>query len=135
MLCMGGCSGLSANTDLNKQEDSVCDQGTGPADVLVLNLEHLRRDPDSAQDFIVDHTGGYKLLDTKPKEMITRARISKDPGGFQRQARKFGARSGCDLVLVLKTGPYFGRQRGLNPPRRIKDQGYALVVMGQRANR
>jgi hypothetical protein len=43
-----------------------------------------------------------------------------------RRARKLGAEHGCDLVLVLKTGPYFGRQRSMRA--RIKEHGYAFVV-------
>ena len=38
------------------------------------------------------------------------------------------------LVLVLKTGPYLGKQRSARF-KRVKDGGYALVVMGQRTYR
>ena len=134
---IGFCSVLSAGTGMPSLDDmeTVCAQRTRPSDVLVLNLEHLRFQPDEAQDFVVGNTGGYRLLDTRPEEIITRSRISKDPQRFTRKARKLGAKRGCNLVVVLKTGPYFGRQRNINGKARIRDQGYALVVMGERANR
>jgi hypothetical protein len=74
----------------------------------------------------------------EPEEIHTRSRPSRDPQALVRQARKLGAQRGCDLVVVLKTGPYFGRQKrgwsrnGYQWPRRLKDGGYALVVMGER---
>jgi hypothetical protein len=99
-------------------------------DVLVLDLQSLRRHPEMAEDFVVEQAGSYRLFDTTPEVIRTRSRASKDPDSVIRSARKLGVKRGCDLVLVLKTGPYFGRQRGRNA--RIKDQGYAFVVVGQR---
>jgi hypothetical protein len=60
-----------------------------------------------------------------------RSRPGKDPHAMFRQAQKLGERRGCDLVLILKTGPFFGKQRGWRM-KRVKDKGYALVVVGQR---
>ncbi len=97
---------------------------------MVLDLEHLRGQPEMAQDFVVERAGEFRLLTTDLEEIRTRSRPSRDPDSVIRRARKLGAEHGCDLVLVLKTGPYFGRQRGLRA--RIKEHGYAFVVMGQR---
>jgi hypothetical protein len=66
----------------------------------------------------------------KPEVIRIPSRPSRDPDSVIRKARKLGAKNGCDLVLVLKTGPYFGRQRNLNA--RMRELGYAFVVMGQR---
>jgi len=98
--------------------------------VTVLNLEPLRRQPEMAQEFVVERAGEFRLLTSEPEEIRTRSRPSRDPGHVVRRAQKLAAEHGCDLVLVLKTGPYFGRQRGMRP--RYKDRGYAFVVMGQR---
>jgi len=98
--------------------------------VTVLDLEPFRRQPEVAQEFVVERAGDFQLLAVEPEEIKTRSRPSKDPEDLVRRAKKLAAKHGCDLVLVLKTGPYFGRQRGMNS--RIKEHGYALVVMGQR---
>jgi len=126
------CSGLSAETVQSGEasSDAECGQRIRMKDVLVLDLEHLRSHPDMAQDFVVKRAGEFRLLTTELEEIRTRSRPSRDPDSLIRRARKLGAEHGCDLVLVLKTGPYFGRQRNLNA--RIKEQGYAFVVMGQR---
>ena len=123
------CAGLSAKAG-EEGPDSRCGQKINMRDVLVLDLKHLRRQPEMAQDFVVDRAGEFRLLTTELEEIRTRSRPSRDPDSVIRRARKLGAEHGCDLVLVLKTGPYFGRQRNLNA--RIKEQGYAFVVMGQR---
>jgi len=126
------CSGLSAETIGADPAgpDSGCGQKINMRDVLVLDLEHLRNQPEMAQDFVVEHAGEFMLLTTELEEIKTRSRPSRDPDSVIRRARKLGAEHGCDLVLVLKTGPYFGRQRSLRA--RIKEHGYAFVVMGQR---
>ena len=99
-------------------------------DVLVLDLESLRFDPERAQEFLDQRAGEFILINTKPEFIITPHRPVMDPHSVIRQAQKFGVKKGCDLVLVLKTGPYFGRQRGWKS--RPKDQGYAFVVLGHR---
>ena len=126
------CSALVAETAGadRPRADSRCGQKISMRDVLVLDLEHLRGQPDIAQDFVFDRAGEFRLLTTELEEIITRSRPSRDPESVIRRARKLGAEHGCDLVLVLKTGPYFGRQRGMRA--RIKEHGYAFVVMGQR---
>jgi len=126
------CFGLSAETvgDDRTGPDSVCGQTIRAKDVYVLDLEPLRRHPEMAQDFVVERAGEFRLLTTEPEEIRTRSRPSRDPGNVVRRAQKLAAEHGCDLVLVLKTGPYFGRQRGMRA--RIKEHGYAFVVMGQR---
>ncbi len=108
----------------------MCGQKIRVKDVLVLDLEPLRRHPEMAQDFVVERAGEFRLLTTRLEEIRTRSRPSRDPDSVIRRARKLGAEHGCDLVLVLKTGPYFGRQRSMRS--RIKEQGYAFVVIGQR---
>jgi len=125
-------SALSAETASadRPRADSRCGQKISMRDVLVLDLEHLRSQPEMAQDFVVERAGKFKLLTTELDEIRTRSRPSRDPDSAIRRARKLGAEHGCDLVLVLKTGPYFGRQRNLRAG--IKEHGYAFVVMGQR---
>jgi len=129
-ICL--CSGLSAETINSGQPDSdaPCGQNVRMKDVLVLDLQSLRYQPEMAQEFVFEHAGEFRLVTTKPEVILTRSRASKDPDSVIRGARKLGVKRGCDLVVVLKTGPYFGRQRGRNA--RIRDQGYAFVVMGQR---
>ena len=126
------CFGLSAETvgDDRTGPDSVCGQKINMRDVMVLNLEPLRRRPEMAQDFVIERAGDFELLATELEEIRTRSRPSRDPDSVIRRARKLGAEHGCDLVLVLKTGPYFGRQRSIKA--RIKEHGYAFVVMGHR---
>jgi len=126
------CSGFSAEAAMADRPgtDSRCGHRINIRDVLVLDLEHLRGQPEMAQDFVVDHAGEFRLLTTELEEIRTRSRPSRDPDSVIRRARRLGAEHGCDLVLVLKTGPFFGRQRGLRA--RIKEHGYAFVVMGQR---
>jgi hypothetical protein len=133
ILGIGLCSGLSAETIKTDQADSdvVCGQDIRMHDVLVLDLEPMRRDPDMAQGFVDERVGDFRLVNSDIEEIRTRSRPSKDPHGVIRSAQKLGVKHGCDLVLVLKTGPYLGRQRSWRSPR-IKDQGYAFVVMGER---
>jgi hypothetical protein len=111
-------------------EDSGCGPSIRHREVLVLDLEPLRGQPDAAIEWVSEAAGQYRLISTEPEEFRTRHRASRDREGVIRRAGKLGAQRGCDLVVLLKTGPYFGRQRGNNP--RIRDGGYALVVMGQR---
>ena len=132
ILGIGLCSGLAAETIKPGQSDSdaVCGQNLRMRDVLVLDLEPLRSHPDKAEDFVGQHAGEYRLVKVMPEEIRTRSRPSRDPASVTRAARKLGVQKGCDLVLVLRTGPYFGRQRSIKA--RTKEQGYAFVVMGQR---
>ena len=123
------CFGLSAEA-AKADPDSVCGRKINARDVFVLDLEAFRRRPEMAQEFVVENAGEFRLLTTDLEEIRTRSRPSRDPDSVVRRARKLGAEHGCDLVLVLKTGPYFGRQRGKNA--RIREHGYAFVVMGQR---
>jgi hypothetical protein len=126
------CSGLSAENVGADQAgpDSGCGQKIRMRDVFVLDLESFRSHPEMAQGFVLERVGEFRLVKTEPEEIRTRSRPSRDPDSLIRRARKLGAKKGCDLVLVLKTGPYFGRQR--NVRARIREQGYALVVMGHR---
>ncbi len=132
ILGLGLCSGLLAEPVESGQRysDTKCGQAINKRDVLVLDLAPFRAHPDMAQEFVEEHAGQFVLVNTKPEVIIIPVRPSKDPYSVIRRAQKFGVKRGCDLVLVLKTGPYFGRQRGRNP--RIKDHGYAFVVMGKR---
>ena len=132
ILSIGMCSGLCAEIIELEQvvSETPCGRDVDKREVMVLDLEPLRREPQLAQKFVDENAGQYRLIDTKPEVIITRSRVSKDPYAAVRQAQKYAVRHGCDLVLVLKTGPYLGRQRGRSP--RVKDQGYAMVVMGQR---
>ncbi|MFC1776063.1 hypothetical protein ACFL3I_01820 [Pseudomonadota bacterium] len=133
ILGIGLYSGLSAETGNLGQagSDVVCGQDIRMHDVLVLDLEPMRNDPEMAQDFVDQRAGDFRLVNSDIEEIRTRSRPSKDPHGVIRSARKLGVKHGCDLVLVLKTGPYFGKQRGWRM-KRIKDKGYAFVVVGQR---
>jgi hypothetical protein len=133
ILGIGLCSSLSAEiTDTSQtHSDTVCGQDIRMHDVLVLDLEPMRRDPDMAQSYVDERAGEFRLVNSDIEEIRTRSRPAKDPHGVVRSAQKLGVKHGCDLVLVLKTGPYLGRQRSWRSPR-IKDQGYAFVVMGER---
>ena len=132
ILGFGLCSGLSAEAIKSSQvnPEAGCGQDIRMRDVLVLDLEPFRGHPEMAQDFVDKYAGEFRLVYTAPEEIRTRSRASKDPHGLIKKARKYGVKNGCDLVLILKTGPYFGRQRGRKV--RIRDRGYAFVVMGQR---
>jgi hypothetical protein len=123
------CLGLLAEA-VEARPGPDCGEEIRTRDVLVLDLEDLRNNPERAREFVAERAGEFRLLTTRIEEIRTRARPSKDPDSVIRRARKLGAEHGCDLVLVLKTGPYFGRQRGRMA--RIRDHGYAFVVMGQR---
>ena len=133
ILGIGLCSGLSADTTNTGRADpdTVCGQNIKMHDVLVLDLEPMRYDPEMAQEFVHERAGKFRLVNYDIEEIRTRSRPSKDPHGVVRRAQRLGVKHGCDLVLVLKTGPYLGRQRNWRSPR-IKDQGYAFVVMGER---
>ena len=131
ILGIGLCFGLFAETIEAGQAGSgtACGQEIRAKDVLVLDLERMRRLPEMAQDFADEQAGDFRLLLTGIEEIRTRSRHSKDPDSLIRGARKLRTKRGCDLVLVLKTGPYFGRQRNVNG--RISERGYAFVVIGQ----
>jgi len=133
-LGIGLCFCASAQSIEPGQEfsNTGCSGQIKNRDVMALDLEPLRRQPELAQKYVYEQAGDFRLVNTKPEEFHTRYRPSKDPNGVVRGARKFAAKRGCDLVLVLKTGNYFGRQRGWKRWPRIKDRGYALVVVGQR---
>lgn len=133
ILSIGLCSGLSADTSNTNGSgsDSVCGQDVRMRDVLVLDLEPMRYDPETAQEFVIERVGKFRLINSDIEEIRTRSRPSKDPHSVVRSAQKLGVRHGCDLVLVLKTGPYLGKQRNWRIPR-YKDHGYAFVVMGER---
>jgi len=134
MLSIGLCATLipEAIASSHIDSDAVCGQMISKRDVLVLDLESMRFNPEKAQQYIIDQAGEFRLLSLDIEEFFTRSRPSKDPYSVTRRAQKLGEKYGCDLVLVLKTGPYFGRQRGRNA--RVKDHGYAWVVMGQRVS-
>jgi hypothetical protein len=110
--------------------DSVCGQELRPRDVLVLDLQQMTGKPELAHDFVVDQAGEYRLATPLIQEFRMPFRPSGNPEGVIRGARKLGVEKGCDLVLVLDTGPYLGRQRSWKA--RIKDHGFALVSVGQR---
>ena len=112
------------------ESDAVCGLELHSRDVLVLDVQHLLNTPDLADDFVIEHAGEYRLADPLIEEVRMSSRPSKDPDLLIRAARKLGVQKGCDLVLVLKTGPYFGRQR--SQKRKAKNKGYALVATGQR---
>ena len=135
ILGVGLWSGLSADSGEPGHEysGSECGQDVRMRDVLVLDLESFRAHPEEAQEFVDRRVGEFRLVNTKPEVIITPYRPSMDPDSVFRQARKFGVKKGCDLVLVLKTGPYLGKQRGWKS--RPRDKGYAMVVMGQRADK
>jgi hypothetical protein len=99
-------------------------------DVLVLDLRPLRRQPDKAREFVIDRAGEFRLAGTEPEEIRSRIRPAEELSGISKSARRLGVERGCNLVLVLRTGPYFGRQR--NPQARIRMRRYAFVVMGER---
>jgi hypothetical protein len=99
-------------------------------DVLVLDLEPYRGHPELARAFVLERAGDFTLLSPEIEEVKTPSRPSKDPEGVIRNARKLGVERGCDLVLVLRAGNYFGKQRG--PNARIRERGYAFVVVGER---
>ena len=132
ILGIGLWSGLSAEPNKPGHEfsSSKCGQDVHIRDVLVLDLESFQAHPGEAQEFVDRRAGDFILINTKPEVIITPQRPSMDPDGVFRRAQKYGAKKGCDLVLVLRTGPYFGRQRGWKS--RPKDQGYAFVVLGHR---
>jgi hypothetical protein len=108
----------------------VCGQELQTRDVLVLDLQHLYTTPDLADDFVLERAGDYVLANPLIDEFRMPFRPAVDPDGVIRAARKYGVKKGCDLVLILKTGPYLGKQRGRSA--RVKDHGYAFVAAGQR---
>jgi hypothetical protein len=132
ILGIGLCCGLQARASVagQGQHEVACGASIRTREVLVLDLEHLRGQPEAAIERVSREAGQYRLASAEPEEFRMRYRASGNRDGVIRRAGKLGAQRGCDLVVLLKTGPYFGRQRGNNP--RIRDGGYALVVMGQR---
>ena len=129
---MGMYTALPAETGSPAHEvtSSVCGQELQARDVLVLDLRHLARDPEQAEAFVLEQAGDYRLTKPLIQEFRMPFRPSGNPEGVTRGARKLGVKKGCDLVLLLDSGPYLGRQRSWKT--RIKDHGYALVSVGQR---
>lgn len=110
---------------------SGCGQDVGMRDVMVLDLEPFGRDPETTEEYLLEYAGQYRLLNARIEEIFMRSRPAKDPHAMFRRAQKLGEKRGCDLVLILKTGPYLGKQRGWRM-KRVKDHGYAFVVVGER---
>ena len=129
---MSVCAALPAEMSDSAPErlSTVCDQELRARDVLVLDLRHMVRTPDLANEFVLEQAGEYRLAKPLIQEYRMPFRPSGNPEGVAREARKMGARKGCDLVLVLDTGPWLGKQRSWKS--RMKDHGYALVSIGQR---
>ena len=127
-LCL--CFTLLAETS-QAASTGGCGQDIRTRDVMVLDLEPFGNDLETTRKYLFEYAGEYRLLDMKPEEIILRSRPGKDPHAMFRRAQKLGEKKGCDLVLILKTGPYFGKQRGWRM-KRIRDGGYAFVVVGQR---
>ena len=113
-----------------KGAPAVCGEQLSPGDVLVLDVQHLANQPEQAQEFVLDQAGEYRLAKPVIQELRLKSRPNMDPDAVTHRVRRLGVERGCDLVVILKTGPYFGKQRGRNT--RIKDQGYAMVSIGQR---
>jgi hypothetical protein len=124
---MSMCATLPADPE---SLETVCGQELRARDVLVLDLQPMVRTPDLAHEFVIEHAGDYRLADPLIQEFRMPFRPSGNPEGVARDARKLGVKKGCNLVLVLDTGPYLGKQRSWKA--RIKDHGYALVAVGQR---
>lgn len=116
--------------DVPDTSTGVCDLDILARDVTVLDLQHLVREPETAQAFVHEQVGDYRLAHPLIDEFRTRNRPSGDPDAVIRGARKLGEKKGCDLVMILATGPYLGRQRGRNSIP--KDGGYVMVTLGQR---
>lgn len=108
----------------------VCGLDIRARDVTVIDLQHLVRDHEAAQALVHEQVGDYRLAHPLLDEFKTRNRPSGDPDAVIRGARKLGEKKGCDVVMILATGPYLGRQRGRNSIP--KDGGYVMVTMGQR---
>ena len=129
---MGMYTALPAETGSPAHEvtSSVCGQELQARDVLVLDLRHLARDPEQAEAIVLEQAGDYRLTKPLIQEFRMPFRPSGNPEGVTRGARKLGVKKGCDLVLLLDSGPYLGKQRSWKA--KIKDHGYALVSVGQR---
>jgi hypothetical protein len=129
---MGMYTALPAETvsPAPKVTSTLCGQELQARDVLVLDLRRLGRDPEQAEAFVLEQAGEYRLTKPLIQEFRMPFRPSGNPEGVTRGARKLGLKKGCDLVLLLDSGPYLGRQRSWKA--RIKDHGYALVSVGQR---
>lgn len=124
-----GCTVSMAESAPDTSTD-VCGLDIRARDVTVIDLQHLVRDPETAQALVHEQVGDYRLAHPLIDEFRTRNRPSGDPDAVIRGARKLGEKKGCDLVMILATGPYLGRQRGRNSIP--KDGGYVMVTMGQR---
>lgn len=124
-----GCTVSMAESAPDTSTD-VCGLDIRARDVTVIDLQHLVRDPETAQALVHEQVGDYRLAHPLIDEFRTRNRPSGDPDAVIRGARKLGEKKGCDVVMILATGPYLGRQRGRNSIP--KDGGYVMVTMGQR---
>lgn len=129
------CTALPAETADPAPEipATPCGQHLRAQDVLVLDLRPLARAPERAEEFVIEQAGSYRLVKPVIQEFRMPFRPATNPEGVIKRARQLGVKEGCDLVLVLDTGPYLGRQRSWKA--RIKDHGYALVSVGQRVAR
>ena len=130
VIMAAGMTLTATSAGSDKSQPAVCGLDLSPRDVLVLDVQHLLSDPDQADDYVIERAGNYVLADPLIEEFRMPFRPTVDPDGVIRAARKFGVKKGCDLVLILKTGPYLGKQRGRSA--RVKDHGYAFVAAGQR---
>ncbi|MEE4217827.1 MAG: hypothetical protein V2I48_09470 [Xanthomonadales bacterium] len=129
---MGLCAVFSAGNafPISEGRPAICGAQLSARDVLVLDVQHLSSQPELAQQYVLDQAGEYRLAKPIIQELILKSRPGKDPDAAMHRLRRLGVERGCDLVVVLKTGPYLGRQRGRNV--RMKDQGYVMVSIGQR---
>ena len=129
---MGFCIGLSAGNAFPGSEGrpAICGEQLSARDVLVLDVQHLSNQPEVAQQYVLDQAGEYRLAKPVIQEIRLKSRPTKDPDAVIHRSRRLGVDRGCDLVVVLKTGPYMGKQRGRNA--RMKDQGYVMLSIGQR---
>ena len=120
--------GIAANAPYSAPE--ACGLDIRTRDVIVIDLRHLVNDPEKAQALVHEQVGNYRLAHPLIDEFRTANRPSNDLDAVIRGARKLGEKKGCDLVMVLATGPYLGKQRGRKSIP--KDGGYVMVTMGQR---
>jgi hypothetical protein len=119
--------GIAANAPDSAPE--ACGLDIRARDVIVIDLRRLVNDPEKAQALVHEQVGDYRLAHPLIDEFRTAYRPSGDPDAVIRGARKLGEKKGCDLVMVLASGPYLGRQRSRKATP--KDGGYVMVSMGQ----
>lgn len=129
---MGICTTLLTVNAYSTPVDraAICGEKLSARDVLVLDVQHLGDQPEQAQQYLLEQAGEYRLAKPIIQEIILQSRPAKDPDAVTHRVRKLGMQRGCDLAVILKTGPYMGRQRGRKAM--VKDKGYAMVSIGQR---